>query len=184
MDELICQHDFDWSGNYITDGDLNGLFGNLPKGVQLEVFLDSCHSGTGLRNLDLGRPADLGPTNPTLMRYLPPPIDIVCRHEGEEDDLKKTRLFDSARDAQSELILWAGCRSDQTSADAFIDGKYNGAFTYYYCYHKRKANGQITRAELLARIRSSLHHGCYSQVPQLETDATARAGQALRPTNN
>lgn len=30
-------------------------------------------------------------------------------------------------------ILWATCRADQTSADASIDGGWNGAFTYYFC---------------------------------------------------
>jgi len=182
MDELICPHDFDWNGSYITDDDLNAIFKTLPKGVLLEVFLDSCHSGTGLKDVNFGRPDDLGPTGgqpATLPRYLPPPIDIVCRHEGEEDDLKQVRLFDAVRGDPVHHILWAGCRSDQTSADANIGGTYNGAFTYYFCHHMRKSNGQLSRAELLSRIRASLRHGGYSQVPQLETEATVRAARAL-----
>ncbi|NTV95029.1 MAG: caspase family protein [Thiobacillus sp.] len=182
MDELICPHDFDWNGTYITDDDLNAIFTQLPKGVLLEVFLDSCHSGTGLRDVEFGRPAELGPATvppPSRPRYMPPPIDIVCRHEGEEDQLQKVKLFDKARGDLVHHILWAGCRSDQTSADAFIDGKYNGAFTYYFCYHMRRSNGTLSRADLLTRIRSSLNHGGYSQIPQLETEATVRATRAL-----
>jgi len=179
MDELICPQDFDWDGKYITDDDLHDRFAALPKGVQLEVFLDSCHSGTGLRDADLGRPADMGPVNASCPRYLPPPIDIVCRHEGEEEGLKQVKLFDSVRGDPVHHILWAGCRSDQTSADAYIDGTYNGAFTYYFCYHMRRSNGQLSRSELLSRVRASLRHGGYSQVPQLETEATVRATRAL-----
>lgn len=184
MDELICPQDFDWDGTYITDDDLHERFSALPKGVLLEVFLDSCHSGTGLRDVDFGRPADLGPATATpasVPRYLPPPVDILCRHEGEEDELKQIKLFDGLRDAKEAVhhILWAGCRSDQTSADAFIDNTYNGAFTYYFCYHMRRSNGQLSRKELLTRIRASLRHGGYSQVPQLETEATVRAARAL-----
>ncbi len=182
MDELICPHDFDWNGNYITDDDLNAIFKTLPKGVLLEVFLDSCHSGTGLRDVNFARPDNLGPSGSqpiTLPRYLPPPIDIVCRHEGEEDSLKEVKLFDGMRGDPVHHILWAGCRSDQTSADAFIDKNYNGAFTYYFCHHMRRANGQLSRTELLSRIRASLRHGSYSQVPQLETEATVRAARAL-----
>jgi hypothetical protein len=182
MDELICPHDFDWNGSYITDDDLNALFKALPKGVLLEVILDSCHSGTALRDINFGRPDALGPqVGPaaSVPRYLPPPIDIVCRHEGEEDTLKPVKLFDSVRGAAVQHILWAGCRSDQTSADAFIDNSYNGAFTYYFCHHMRRSNGQLTRSELLSRIRASLRHGSYSQVPQLEMEATVRAAKAL-----
>ncbi|MDD5389854.1 MAG: caspase family protein [Gallionellaceae bacterium] len=184
MDELICPHDFDWDGTYILDDDLNAIFKTLPKGVLLEVFLDSCHSGTGLRDVDFGRPADLGPaaaTPASVPRYLPPPVDILCRHEGEEDELKQIKLFDGLRDAKEAVhhILWAGCHSDQTSADAYIDNTYNGAFTYYFCYHMRRSNGQLSRKELLSRIRASLRHGEYSQVPQLETEATVRAARAL-----
>ncbi|MHC1744815.1 MAG: caspase domain-containing protein [Syntrophobacteraceae bacterium] len=179
LDELICPYDFDWNGTYITDDDLNAIFTTLPKGVLLEVFLDSCHSGTGLKDIDFGRPEELGPANAPRPRYLPPPIDVVCRHEGEEDDLKKVKLFEGVRGEPVHHILWAGCRSDQTSADAYIDGAFNGAFTYYFCHHMRKSNGQLSRSELLTRIRSSLKHGGYSQVPQLETEATVRAARAL-----
>jgi hypothetical protein len=181
MDELICPHDFDWNGTYITDDDLNAIFKKLPKDVLLEVFLDSCHSGTGLKDVDFGRPSELGPATPPVSRprFLAPPVDIVCRHEGEEDDLKQVRLFDSARGDLVHHILWAGCRSDQTSADAYIGGTYNGAFTYYFCHHMRRSNGQLSRTDLLSRIRASLRHGSYSQVPQLETEATVRTARAL-----
>lgn len=185
MDELICPQDFDWDGNYITDDDLYAIFKTLPKGVLLEVFLDSCHSGTGLRDVAFGRPDDLGPVCvqacASRPRFLPPPVDIACRQEGEEDKLKRVKLLDGLRAAKDAVdhILWAGCRCDQTSADAYIDGTYNGAFTYYFCYHMRRANGQLSRSELLTRIRASLSHGNYDQVPQLETEATSRAARAL-----
>jgi len=179
MDELICPHDFNWDGTYITDDDLNDIFSLLPNGVLLEVFLDSCHSGTGLRDISFGRPDNLGPTNPSQPRYLPPPVDVACRHEGEEEKLKQIRLFDKVRIEKVHHILWSGCRADQTSADAYIDGAYNGAFTYYFCHHMRSSNGKLSRTELLSRIRSSLNHGGYSQVPQLETEATVLAARAL-----
>ncbi len=183
MDELICPYDFDWDGTYITDDHLNDIFKTLPKGVLLEVFLDSCHSGTGIKDIAFGRPDDLGPvngsTNASRDRYLSPPIDVACRHEGEEDELKQVRLFEGVLTEQVHHVLWSGCRADQTSADAYIDGAYNGAFTYYFCHHMRRSNGQLNRTELLSRIRSSLNHGGYSQVPQLEAEATVRNSRAL-----
>ncbi|MEW5976714.1 MAG: caspase family protein [Acidobacteriota bacterium] len=175
LDELICPHDMNWTDGYLLDDHLNAIFRKLPEGVSLEVFLDCCHSGTGLRAApDLGRPADLGPEHPTRIRYLPPPPDILCRVEGEEDTLSVQRLLRGDK-AVPQHILWAGCRSDQTSADAYIDGAYNGAFTYYFCKHVRDSDGRLNRQDLLKRLRASLRHNGYSQIPQLESQATVRA---------
>ncbi|MHC4521048.1 MAG: caspase family protein, partial [Planctomycetota bacterium] len=148
-------------------------------GVLLEVFLDCCHAGTGLKSGDLGRPAELGPEHPTLARYLPPPIDIECRLEGEEDEVKAVRGFTSKKRSTVHHILWAGCKDSQTSADAYISGSYNGAFTYYFCLHVRKTAAKVSRKELLKRVRASLKHNNYWQTPQLECEATVRNAGAL-----
>ena len=91
MDELICPYDMNWDNGYITDDMLNEIFTQLPPGVFLEVILDSCHSGTGLKEDTLGRPLELGPEHPNLSRYLPPPFDIRCRFQGEEKQLKSPK---------------------------------------------------------------------------------------------
>lgn len=179
MDELICPYDMNWDGTFITDDTLNSIFTKLPKGVLLEVFLDSCHSGTGLRDVGLGRPPELGPEHPTLSRYLSPPIDIACRLEGDEDDLKTERSFSGTDRSTVHHILWSGCKANQTSADAYINNSYNGAFTYYFCKHMRTSGGGISRKELLRRVRQSLYKGGYSQIPQLECEATVRSGRTL-----
>ena len=178
MDELICPYDMDWNGTFITDDDLNAIFSKLPKGVLLEVVMDSCHSGTVLRDADLGRPPELGPTHESRPRFLPPPLDVVCRHEGEEDQLKPTKRI-MRRGEAVHHILWAGCKDSQTSADAYIGGSYNGAFTYYFCKHIRDSNNTLSRTDLLKRIRDSLRYNSYSQVPQLECEATVRTARAL-----
>ena len=65
-------------------------------------------------------------------------------------------------------VLWAGCKDNQTSADALIDDHYNGAFTYYFCKHIRENNGNITREDLYLRVKNSLSFNNFDQVPQLE----------------
>ncbi len=185
MDELICPWDMAWdTGTYITDDDLHAIFAPVPAGVLLEVFLDSCHSGTGLKAIDFGRPAELGPVNETRSRFLPPPIDIACRSEGEEEILPRKNLMRSAsaaKAASKHHILWAGCKSNQTSADAFIAGSFNGAFSYYFCKIIRETGNNISRSEVLRRLRSTLAHNGYDQIPQLETDATNRSSRAPEP---
>ena len=75
-------------------------------------------------------------------------------------------------------------KDTQTSADAYISGAYNGAFTYYFCKTIRDVQGAITRAELLKCLRASLKHEGYDQIPQLECPAAATPLQnALRLKN-
>ncbi len=172
LDEILCPWDMDWDGTFILDDDLYEIFKKIPQGAILEVFLDCCHSGTATRDLELGRPEELGPEHPVRPRFLPPPPDILFRYEGEEDILGPPRGFNSINRSGTRStinhILWSGCHSDQTSADAYINGTYNGAFTYFFCKHMRDTGGNISRRNLLERIKNSLRYTGYSQVPQLE----------------
>jgi len=174
LDELICPHDMDWrKKTYITDDELNSVLSKVPAGALLEVVLDSCHSGTGLRDVGLEPPEEEGPQQ-VMSRYLPPPTDLFLRFSGEEDELEHKGFVEGAkRRRRKHHILWAGCRADQTSADAYIDGRFHGAFTYYFNKHLRRTPS-ISRRRLLQKVRASLQWAHFSQVPQLEVDATRR----------
>ena len=51
----IAQKGADWDRDtVIVDDELHALLSDIPKNVLVEVFLDTCHSGTGLK--DLPRP--------------------------------------------------------------------------------------------------------------------------------
>lgn len=172
-DEAFCPYDLAtrgsrWSPTYIiTDDELHDLFIQLPKkDTTLEVFLDTCHSGSGLRAPDF-----LLDRKP---RYMPPPSweafeqvrDAAPR--GLSDALIEKGL--------TQHILWAGCRYDQTSADALIDGKWHGAFTYCFC-KAMKENSGLTRKEMLKKVRDCLKKGHFTQTAQLEAQATKRKGK-------
>lgn len=68
---------------------------------------------------------------------------------------------------ENKIVIWSGCGEAQTSADAYIGGTYNGAFTYFWCKHMRDSGGNLSRAELLERVKRSLAAGRYTQVPEL-----------------
>ncbi|HTO21134.1 MAG TPA: caspase family protein [Spirochaetia bacterium] len=180
-DEVLCPYDFDWSGGFIRDDELAAIIGGMAGGVHLEVVLDSCHSGTGTRELILDRrslarlaatplatdPAEAWKSAACIRpRYLAPPADI---------DLRADEVFGPALSLRRILraqpmnhVLWAACRSNQFSADAEIDGKPSGAFTYFFCRHLRAVQGKVSRDQLLRLVRASLKHEGFSQVPQLE----------------
>ncbi len=171
-DEAFCPHDLAQKGNQwdpnhiIVDDELHDLFVQIPSNVLLEVYLDTCHSGTGLKAIDL-----LMDRRP---RYLPPPsLDAFREMEHRQTRNMHTKLLEKGI---THHILWAACRPNQTAADAHIANAWHGAFTYYFCKEMRTSNNKLSRAKLLAKIRTDLATAHYTQTPQLECEATVRAG--------
>jgi len=169
-DEAFCPHDLAQAGNQwdpnhvICDDELHDLFIQLPETVLLEVYLDTCHSGTGLRAIDM-----LLDRKP---RYLPPPsLEAFEEVEGRASRGIHRKLLDKGI---THHILWAACRADQTSADASIGGAWHGAFTYYFAKEMRACQNKLVRKDILAKVRADLKAGKYTQTPQLESDATNR----------
>lgn len=169
-DEAFCPHDLAQAGNQwdinhvIIDDELHDLFVQLPPNVLLEVYLDTCHSGTGLKAVDM-----LLDRKP---RYIPPPSwDAFQQVEGKRSRGLSRSLLEKGI---THHILWAGCRDNQTSADANIAGAWHGAFTYYFAKELRACRNQLSRNALLQKIRADLTAGHYSQTPQLECEASTR----------
>lgn len=169
-DEAFCPHDLNQAGDQwdpkhiITDDELRDLFVTLPQNVLLEVFLDTCHSGTGLKAIDM-----LLDRKP---RYLPPPSYAAFKKvDGRVPRGLKTLMLDRGT---GHPVLWAGCRSDQTSADAKIAGAWHGAFTYHLCKELRACKNKDSRAQLLKKVRAGLSKAHYTQIPQLESRAVAK----------
>lgn len=46
-EEILCPHDVNFqNGTYLTDDTLRKAFAGLPKGVNLEIIIDACHTGS------------------------------------------------------------------------------------------------------------------------------------------
>lgn len=169
-DEAFCPTDLaaldgQWDRDHvIVDDELHDLFLKLPANVLLEVYLDTCHSGTGVKAMDLM--PDRRP------RYLAPPTPMAI---DQIQALQPRGLRQRIQEKQTKnAILFAACRDNQTSADAYIGGSYHGAFTYYWAQEVTKAKNKISRAELLKRVNADLKTAHFAQVAQLECDATQR----------
>lgn len=175
-DETICPHDFASAG-MIKDDDLRAIFSTLPAGVNLDVFLDSCHSGTGTRDLLLqaSAPEELAVT----ARYVEPPLDYGFFIETKPELTTRGLLKPAAGERQLVIVpglnhvLWAGCRDNQTSGEAAIGGVVRGIFTYAFCKTLRAAGPTITRARLDALVSAYVKKLGFSQVPQLEGTLTS-----------
>ncbi len=186
MDEILCLYDMDFRdpNSYLLDDDFSEFIDRLPKGVFLTVCIDSCHSGTATRDLNALQ-SELQIPNATAKvqsRFIKPPADIDLRSYGKTF---KTRNMGSrikedkpnvglSSGSKAKHVLLAGCRDEQTSADALIGGDYNGAFTYYLCKTLRSKRGAITYQELVENVRNSIAYNSYSQIPQLNGNEDLR----------
>jgi metacaspase-1 len=180
MDELICPYDMNWDSGFITDDMIRDILMKLKTGVKLEVILDSCHSGTGTREIISDSSEGAGINDLVRNRFLRPPFDIESRAQGDEHRMGPTRTFRTDNEIVLNHVLWAACKDNQTSADALIDGGYNGAFSYYFCKHIRENNGIITRDDLHKKVRKSLRQNSFSQIPQLECQQLLKTGKIFR----
>lgn len=171
LDELLCPYDMNWDSNYILDDELEAIFNKVHKDTLVEIFLDCCHSGTGLREMQSHFAL-------SKERFLPQPLDIMLRWQGIENVLN---VYKMSCIVKANQILWSGCQDSQTSADAFIDGNYNGAFTFYLLKHLRENSNQ-SRKDLLVNLRNSLKNHGYSQIPQLEFyNSNVKKGTVFKP---
>jgi len=124
---------------YISDDELKTIIDEyLPDGVNLFVIFDCCHSGT-------------------LM-------DLKYNYLAGNEDLI---INETIKETKSNVFLISGCFDSQTSADAFIDNKFQGALTW--CFLKTlNENNNLTWKDLLINMRTLLHLK-YSQIPQLSS---------------
>lgn len=136
-DEAIVSNDM----KYILDDEFKSLLVNyLKKDVTLFALFDSCHSGT---MLDL--------------RY-----QYMDSLHGGADVIYPKNLATAGK-----VYMMSGCMDQQTSADAFIQNKAQGAMTWALLESIKTK--QSTWRELLRSIRTLLKNGGYPQIPQFST---------------
>jgi hypothetical protein len=176
LDEIICPIDLNWRDKVIKDDDFARIFNQVPDDVNLTVLLDCCHSGGGLRDLD---------GSPNLVRALPMPADITNR--GFDLSLApKTRGLYADRSQVVTIedqkgILLSGCRSNQTSADAWIQTvrKYMGAFTHFCTAVLEHYNWDMTYEDLIGETNKVLELYGYSQRPELNCPTALKSKKFL-----
>ena len=133
MDECIVP--CDWPKvNMIVDDELNALFQTLRSKTQVTCVMDCCHSGTVL--------------------------DLIYKFDAQQNMFVPT---ERPQPLQPLIISFSGCRDEQTSADAFIDGKFQGALTALLAQVLRETKGDISWAELMQRVNELLAAKRYSQ---------------------
>lgn len=194
-DEITCLYDMDFYDpeTYIRDDEWNQMLQQLPSEVRLTIVMDNCHSGTGTRMVAVQKNGDLktiaidAENSSTrsisqeypkeeykelledhqivLSRFLPPPQEFQERLLTTA----RTRGLPEKTYPPLNYLLLAASQADQTAADAFIAGKFHGAFTYYLCQTLRQSP-QIESQQLVDTVTQLLAPR-FTQKPQHEGSA-------------
>ena len=145
QDDAICPCDARNVSSCISGGLLRSCISNLPLGAKLYFISDSCHSGSVDRSFL---------TDQIVPRFMALP-GSVNNQTGNT-----TRLI------QGEHLLLAGCKDDQTSADAWFGNTPHGALTYSILNALFKTpNCQWTQLGNLCQLW--MKQNGFVQVPQL-----------------
>lgn len=200
-DECLVPYDYESAG-FITDDVLKELYDRFPVGGNLTLVMDSCHSGTGNRAAADVRflpvsDAEEERCEAAAAKFVQDQQAFVFNkvqqlrgRELTEAEMRgfidkliaffRKKRFGDVRTSEANILL-AGCRSDQTSADAHIGGGYHGAFTYCLAQEIEEAQGQLTYRQLAERTGQKLKGGFFEQEPQLEYAGQRDNAAIFRP---
>jgi hypothetical protein len=181
-DEITCLYDMDFDdpNTYILDDEWYEWVSQVRRDANLIIVKDTCHSGGSSRVMavrdsrgivhemlvnpsqarGLGSEGPVPETQVSVNRFMvPPDLGLDGSRVVVSSFVKPSKL---RRDANLNLNLMA-CKETQTAADAYINGTFNGAFTYYLCQALR-AHPDLDSRRLIKTVAASLKSG-YEQVP-------------------
>jgi hypothetical protein len=139
-DEMIVSSD----NQGVLDDELRTILTNyMKREVTIIGLFDSCHSGT---MLDL------------KFNYL------------DSNNYDKYTENDKVSECNGNVIMISGCMDSQTSDEAWIDNKVQGAMSWCFIESINKKPNCSWR-ELLRSMRDILKSSYYIQIPQLSTDS-------------
>jgi len=159
LDELICCWDYEdyWNDPFI-DNKLAGLLKNKLPEIELNVSMDCCHSRTNTRSISKGMSA----------RYIPPPEEMQPELVMKINRFGVKQVDYGPISPTMNHVLFSACKANQTAADAYINGKYNGAFTWAMCTALERMNPKVTKRELFKELKMNVTGARFSQIPGLE----------------
>lgn len=138
--------------NVLLDKEIHAWASQFSKDTRVLMVVDTCFSGGVNRRLDSAQD-----------RFLPP-ISAMSAYRTHSPKLRGV-LKTIRATSSAEKSMLAACREDQTSADAFIDNKWQGAFSWAYA--KAVSEGYTDNRKAISRTRTLLAAKGYSQIPQI-----------------
>jgi hypothetical protein len=162
LDEIICPYDFsdaDATKTAISDKEFAKIFAGIPKGVHFVWISDSCHSEDLSRKQVIADSLTFDvPTDTRFRRF---------NHEPEQGVTIPAASL-SAAPIPLHGALLSGCASHQLSADAYINNRFNGAFTHYLIKNLSQYGEDASMQDIVKYVNIDLMENDYDQNPQSE----------------
>ena len=163
LDEIICPYDFDGSAaTTLRDKEFAQLFAGLPKGVHFVWISDSCHAE------DLSR--DVNTNEATIYRQfqgVAPTIEGIAPNNYEKLP-EASAIGITPITAPLNGALLSACASHELSADAYINKRYNGAFTHYLIKNLLQYSDSKNMQAIIKLVNMDLDKNGYDQNPEIE----------------
>ncbi|KAI8078627.1 caspase domain-containing protein [Halteromyces radiatus] len=168
----------------IIDDEMNAIMVRpLPRGCRLTAIFDSCHSGTALdlpyvystqgtlKEQNMFKDAGSGLMK-AGMAYASGNVggalsSLMSLGNKVMTGKKTDERIKQFKGSEADVIMFSGCKDDQTSADAVINARATGAMSYSLITALR-ANKNQSYLQLLNSIRAILREK-YSQRPQFSS---------------
>jgi len=202
LNETILPVDWDTKGMIIDDDLHDMLCRPLPEGSRLTAIFDSCHSGTaldlpyiykvqygeykGAHKAEEDRFWGRHKAKLEEQKGKKGPITAIASHvTGEIGHQVKKRvrngIMKRLNTTKAIVVMFSGCRDDQTSADTTQANQATGAMSYAFISTLTEHQNVISYADLLEGMRRTLHNGPkqYDQVPQLSYGRPMDMSQAF-----
>jgi uncharacterized caspase-like protein len=163
LDEIICPYDFNEEAaaeTAISDKEFAKIFAKIPKGVHFVWISDSCHSEDLSRKHEIVESKDF--INETRFRRF--------NHNDSTNQAQAIAPVASLGAAAIPLhgALLSGCASHQLSADAYINNRFNGAFTHYLIKNLSLYGQDASMQDIVKYVNIDLMDNDYDQNPQSE----------------
>ena len=163
LDEIICPYDFrgeNAAATAISDKEFASIFTKIPKGVHFVWISDSCHSE------DLSRKHEIVETNNDI-------TDTRFRRFNYKNSTQQAEAIEPVASLGTAVVplhgaLLSGCASNQLSADAYINNRFNGAFTHYLIKNLSLYGQDASMQEIVKYVNIDLMENDYDQNPQSE----------------
>lgn len=123
----------------ITDDLIHNYFSHVPGTCKCICIFDCCHSGSIM--------------------------DLKYNYKKADTNVVENKNSTIS----SHIIMLSGCKDDQTSADAYISDKWQGAMTNAFINTMEKFKYTTTCFNLITEMRNYLKHWGYTQIPQISS---------------
>ncbi len=151
--EILCPQDFDWSEEHMIRGSyVHETLSTTDESVSLWIFIDACHS----ENFQ-----ERGITKGIKKAFPHVPVGTRIRYKTRDMSKTKSLVHGALRCGSA-----CGCLKNQTSADAFIDGKPCGAF-FTFLLKELRTDFYRTGKSLEPIIQNKIHKAGFEQTPNI-----------------